>query len=79
MDTLLAIVEQFKPLGKCLGIRPYGKGHVNDTFLVTLDGQKDNKFILQRINTRVFHWPELIMQNLRTLSEHIQSHQEQGL
>ncbi|MGA3085142.1 MAG: aminoglycoside phosphotransferase family protein [Thermodesulfobacteriota bacterium] len=77
LDTLLAIVEQFKPLDKCLGIQPYGKGRVNDTFLVTLDGRKDNKFILQRINTRVFHRLELIMQNLRTLSEHIQSHQEQ--
>jgi len=77
LETLLAVVEQFKPQDKCLNIRPYGHGIVNDTFLVTLDGRKDNHFILQRINTRVFHRPELVMQNIRTLSEYIHSHQDQ--
>ncbi len=53
-----------------LDVREYGAGNVNDTFLVTTAEPGDNKFILQKINTRVFSRPELIMHNLRLLAEH---------
>ncbi len=65
--------DQFKPQGNILNIRAYGKGNVHDTFLVTLDGRTENKYILQRINTRIFHQPELVMQNLRTFSDHVRN------
>jgi len=45
-------------------------GNVNDTFLVRLAGG-DEKIILQRINGQVFQEPALIMENLRTISEHV--------
>ena len=63
--------DQFKPQDNILNIRAYGKGNVHDTFLVTLDGRTENKYILQRINTRIFHQPELVMQNLKTFSDHV--------
>ena len=65
--------DQFKPQGNILDIRAYGKGNVHDTFLVTLDDQAENKYILQRINTRIFHQPELVMQNIRTFSDHVRN------
>lgn len=41
-------------------IKPLGNGHINQTFL--LDGPV--KFVLQRINTKVFTQPEIIASNL---------------
>ena len=49
-----------------------GQGNVNDTFLVTPADSGAAPFILQRLNTRVFPQPELVMQNLRVLTDHVQ-------
>jgi len=51
-------------------VKKYGRGIINDTYLVKFDG-RDDSFILQRINTHVFKKPELIMHNLRLVCEHI--------
>lgn len=61
------IASQFIARDRIHAVRPYGKGLINDTFLVeTNDGQ----IILQRINRQVFQHPRLIMENLRLLTEH---------
>ncbi len=52
-------------------VKEYGNGNINSTFLVSLDSCEDKKFIIQRINTSVFPQPELIMKNMRIISEHI--------
>ncbi|WP_445632116.1 phosphotransferase enzyme family protein [Nostoc sp. DSM 114167] len=70
--NLLAIANQFAPLGKVTGVKAFGSGNINDTFLATLDSSKEQYFVLQRINTQVFRQPQLIMQNMRTLTEHVQ-------
>ncbi|MCL5995072.1 MAG: aminoglycoside phosphotransferase family protein [Chloroflexi bacterium] len=71
MDKLIEIAEQFNTNGPVLSVREYGTGNVNDTFLVTLHAVPQTYFIMQRINQRVFHRPELIMVNMRALSEHV--------
>ena len=71
LDNLFAIAEKFKPLEKIIGIREFGNGNINDTFLVTLESKVDPHFILQRINTQVFVQPELVMSNMRTVTEHV--------
>jgi len=71
LDTLAQIAKQFRPDREIIEVRDYGSGNVNDTYRVTLDDEQDKYFILQRINTRVFHRPELIMKNLRIFSEHV--------
>jgi hypothetical protein len=68
---LMTVADQFKPGGRVAEIREYGNGNVHDTFLVSLDSASNPHFILQRFNTRVFRQPELVMQNLRTLTEHV--------
>lgn len=52
-------------------MQEYGRGNVNDTCLVTLAGPGEPRFILQRLNTGVFHQPELVMGNLATVTEHV--------
>lgn len=65
-----------------LEVREYGQGNVNDTFLVTVEevagkahpesaGVGPKRFIMQRLNIRVFPRPELIMGNLRAFTEHV--------
>ncbi|MEW6657703.1 MAG: aminoglycoside phosphotransferase family protein [Thermodesulfobacteriota bacterium] len=71
MSRSLAAAQQFAPQDQVLEVRDYGQGNVNDTFLVTLEGAFTKYFILQRLNPRVFPRPELIMQNLRTFTEHL--------
>ncbi|MBE8966514.1 aminoglycoside phosphotransferase family protein [Nostocales cyanobacterium LEGE 12452] len=70
--NLVAIANQFAQHGKVTGVKPFGSGNINDTFLATQDFSKEQHFVLQRINTQVFRQPQLIMQNMRTLTEHVQ-------
>lgn len=69
----LGIARQFDTSAK--HISSLGNGLINDTYLVKTASQA---FVLQRINTSVFHNPEQIMTNLVTLSQHIsqKNHQE---
>ena len=80
LDHLLTVASQFTTQGKVLEVLEYGCGNVNDTFLVTMghlphivspEVPGEARFILQRLNTKVFRQPELVMRNLCTLSEHV--------
>jgi Ser/Thr protein kinase RdoA (MazF antagonist) len=68
---LMAAADRFKPGGEVVDIRKYGNGNVHHTFLVTLDSAREPHFILQHLNTHVFRQPELVMQNMRVLTEHV--------
>ena len=46
---------------------PYGNGHINDTFLVSIGGRED-RYILQRINGYVFKRPEVVMENIHNVT-----------
>ena len=70
-NHLAAAADQFEPRGKIVDIQDYGNGNVHETFLVTLDAEGEKHFILQRMNTKVFHRPELVMLNMRTCTEHV--------
>jgi Ser/Thr protein kinase RdoA (MazF antagonist) len=68
-----SIAEQFAPFQRVLEIHEFGNGNINDTYLVSTDGDsiEDKHFVLQRINTQVFRQPRLIMQNMREFTEHV--------
>ncbi|MBU3917243.1 aminoglycoside phosphotransferase family protein [bacterium] len=68
--------DQFKSNRRITTIQKYGSGNVNDTFLVTTDSDENGKIILQKVSTRVFKNPELISQNMRTITEHISCRME---
>ena len=71
MNNLKKIAGQFQLPGKVISIEPFGKGNINDTFLVHLAGKKTTKCIMQRLNQLVFPQPELIMENFRRLTDHL--------
>jgi Ser/Thr protein kinase RdoA (MazF antagonist) len=75
LDNLAAIASQFSP-AQILNIQPLGNGNINDTFRVEVSSAEHTRvdhpyFVLQRINTEVFRQPQLVMQNMRILTEHI--------
>jgi Ser/Thr protein kinase RdoA (MazF antagonist) len=58
-------------------VQAHGAGLINDTFLVqTVDGRR---VILQRLNAQVFPRPEWILENLRTLLDHVLPQPAAGL
>jgi Ser/Thr protein kinase RdoA (MazF antagonist) len=71
LDRLQVAAGRFASQGRVVDLRECGRGNVHDTFLVTLEGGEENRFILQRMNTRVFRRPELVMKNMRTVTEHV--------
>jgi hypothetical protein len=73
VDLRTAAADQFNPSGRIINIQAHGNGNVHDTFLVTQDGLGEKKFILQRLNTRVFLQPHLVMQNIRIFTEYVGS------
>ena len=55
--------------GQVAGVLPYGEGHINDTFLLTVRcGGKDVRYILQRINHRLFRDVEKLMHNIELVT-----------
>ena len=71
MDNVAAVAEKFTFSGKIVTVRDFGNGNINKTYLATLDSEGEGHFILQKINTRVFQKPELIMQNMQVVTGHI--------
>ncbi|HKQ30825.1 MAG TPA: phosphotransferase [Burkholderiales bacterium] len=68
MSLEYSVAAAFDLGGTVVDVKPLGRGLINDTFLVTTD---NGYAVLQRINRRAFPRPELVMQNLRRLSDHI--------
>jgi Ser/Thr protein kinase RdoA (MazF antagonist) len=52
-------------------LTPLGRGNVHQTFLATVTGAGTPPFVLQRLNLAVFPWPEVILANLRVVSDHV--------
>jgi Ser/Thr protein kinase RdoA (MazF antagonist) len=71
LDRLTNIAQQFAHPGRVNTVRPFGSGNINDTFLVTVTDGLDPCFVLQKINTRVFLHPALVMQNMRIFTQHV--------
>ena len=49
-------------------IESYGNGHINDTYIADCEP----KYILQKINQNVFKQPELVMDNIMAITQHLQ-------
>ena len=71
-NEMTQIAEQFALEGTLSDIRPFGNGHINDTFLVTSkSGDREILYILQKINQDVFHHPEQVMENSVRLTDYL--------
>ncbi|CAN5287723.1 aminoglycoside phosphotransferase family protein [soil metagenome] len=63
------IISQFNIPGKITSCKPYGSGHINDTYrLINAEG---NDYLLQRINHYVFKDVPALMKNLVLVTRHL--------
>ena len=53
--------------------RPYGNGHINDTFLLRCETpeKSEKKFILQRMNHTIFKNPPQLMENVVHVTQYL--------
>ncbi len=65
------MAKQFDVAGRLVTVESAGRGNVNDTYLAVFrTAFSEERFILQRLNLRVFPRPEWIMANLRVVTGH---------
>ncbi len=62
--------ERFALRGEVTDICPYGEGHINLTLLVTTT---EKRYIMQKMNTRVFTDPDSLMRNICGVTEHLKA------
>ena len=68
------IIKSFDISGEVLSCEPYGEGHINNTFLVTVSNEsKTIRYILQRINSNLFTDVDKLMSNITAVTEHIRA------
>ena len=67
------VVKRFQFAGECLDVRPYGAGHIHDTYVVCFRSPDGTipRYILQRLNTAVFQQPERLMENIERVTVHL--------
>jgi hypothetical protein len=73
-----SIVEHFHVRGRLMDVTPLTCGHINDTYVLRM--QEDGcttRYILQRINHRVFQDPPSLMHNVVRITEHIRRRMQQ--
>lgn len=71
INRLKEIAGQFNLQGNISGIVPVGSGHIHRTYRVCTKGDHTDDYLLQQLNTHVFHHPDIVMQNIRKVTEHI--------
>ncbi len=70
MNLYKSVAEQFCLKGEVTEICPYGEGHINLTLLVTTT---ERRYIMQKMNTRVFTDPDSLMANICGVTEHLRA------
>lgn len=74
VNELKKIFSKFQIEGEFINARPYGNGHINDTFLVkSKEANTEKWYIFQKINTDVLSNPEKLMENIVRVTTHIRS------
>ncbi len=66
-------VNNFNFEGAYIEAAPYGFGHINDTYAAVFKKPEGNtrRYILQRINHKVFKNPEALMGNIEAVTKHL--------
>lgn len=66
------LASQFDVAGRLVRVIPSAGGNVNDTYIAIFRTTfSEERFILQRLNSHVFASPELVIQNMKIVTEHV--------
>ena len=68
------ILNKFSIKGNFVSVEPYGAGHINQTFLAVYDENgKKKRYILQKINSKIFKSVENLMSNIEIVTNFARS------
>ena len=70
MNKLFDVMAQFQIEGNVISVEPYGSGHINVTYLAVTDKKR---YILQKINNRLFTDVSKLMNNIYLVTEHLKN------
>lgn len=70
------VITHFTLQGEVIGVERYGAGHINHTYLVTTT---ERRYVLQEMNRRVFPNIEVLMSNIRYVTEYLASRGQKTL
>ena len=72
-EQLKEAINGFQFEGNLISIKPYGSGHINDTYLLTYEIGKMGsiRVILQRVNQEIFTNPVELMQNIEGVTTYL--------
>ena len=62
-------ISMFALSGQAISCERYGSGHINDSYRVETD--EGYVYILQKINSHVFHEPQKLMENVTAIVRHL--------
>jgi len=66
------ILDNFRVEGKLIRFGEYGSGHINATYLVEMEAENErHKYILRKINSSIFHSPQIVAENSTRITKHI--------
>jgi hypothetical protein len=72
VDVLRLIAELFRIDGEFVAAEPFVGGHINDSYLLRfVERGGDKRYLLQRINSRVFPRPEEVVANIESVTAYI--------
>ena len=70
MNICKQIIKDFCIDDEIIDIKPFGGGHINDTYLIS---GSNKKYVLQRINHKIFTKPDDVMDNIINICEHLKN------
>lgn len=76
MSDLLTIAGKFDLNGEAFSCKPYGSGHIHDTYLLETKNEEIHRYILQRINTFVFTKPDAVQDNIWRILSFLKKREE---
>ena len=72
LKNISGLLDRFRLPEGPRSAEPFGNGHINSTFLITVAGVKQ-QYILQRINSYVFIRPREVMSNMLHITEYLRA------
>ncbi|MGY3053737.1 Ser/Thr protein kinase RdoA (MazF antagonist) [Pedobacter sp. UYEF25] len=69
--NICKLVEQFSIEGAFESYKPFGSGHINDTFLIKNCSENCPDYLLQRINHAIFKDVASVVENISKVSAHL--------
>ncbi len=71
-EIVARITDYYGFEGELTSFCPFGNGVINDTFLLIYKmGDKESRYVLQKINKYVFHHPDELMENAVAVTAHL--------